>query len=139
STGNLLIRARELMLAASSESLNAADRTTIAAELSAIADEVDGLAATRDSNGEPLFAAGSARVMRFETDISFAPVPSASTAFVVGGNGLSTSLRDAATAVAAGDTAGMGDALGNLSGAISHVADQNAALGLSAGRLERLN
>jgi len=138
STGNMLVRARELMLSATSDSVNPADRVTIAAELNAIAAEIDGLAATRDSNGEPLFSAGSARVVRFDSDVSFAPVPSAGDAFVMGGNSLSTGLRDAAAALAAGDKAAMGVSLTTLGAAIGHVADQNAALGLSAGRLERI-
>lgn len=138
SAGNLLARARELTLAAANGTTNPADRATIAAELNAIADELDGLAMTRDSNSEPLFAAGNARVVRFDSDVSFAPVPSAADVFTIGGNSLSTSLRDAATAVAAGDQAAIGVALTDLASAIGHVADQNAALGLSAGRLERI-
>ena len=138
STGNMLVRARVLMLSATSDSVNPADRATIAAELNAIAAEIDGLAATRDSNGEPLFAAGSAKIVRFDSDVSFAPVPSAGDAFVMGGNSLSTGLRDAAAALASGDKAAMGASLTTLNAAIGHVADQNAALGLSAGRLERI-
>ncbi|PKQ01001.1 MAG: flagellin-like protein [Alphaproteobacteria bacterium HGW-Alphaproteobacteria-13] len=139
SAGNLLTRARELTLSASSDTASPADRATIAAELSAIADELDALAMTRDANGEPLFAAGTARVVRFDSDVSFAPVPSAADIFVMGGNALSTGLRDAAAAVAAGDSAGMGDALTALSASVTHVADQHAALGLSASRLERID
>jgi len=138
SVSNLLTRARELTLSAANSSTNPADRATIAAELTGIADELDSLAAMRDSNGEPLFAAGNARVMRFDSDVSFAPVISAADAFVVGGNSLSTGLRDAAAAVAAGDTAAIGASLTTLSTAIGHVADQHALLGLSAGRLERI-
>lgn len=137
SVGNLLTRARELTLSASSATTNPADRASIAAELSAIADEIDGLAATRDSNGEPLFAA-TAKQVRFDADNSFAPVPSAGDVFVVGGNGLSTGLRDAAAAIAAGDATAMGAALTALDASIGHVADQRAAMGLSAGRLERI-
>lgn len=138
STSDLLSRANELTLSASNATMSPADRATIAAELNAIADEIDGLAATRDSNGEPLFSAGSARVVRFDSDVSFAPVQSAATAFVVGGNTLSTSLRDAATAITAGNAAGIGTAITNINTAIGHVADQNAALGLSGSRLERI-
>lgn len=137
SVGNLLTRARELTLSASSGTTNPADRASIAAELSAIADEIDGFAATRDSNGEPLFAT-NAKQVRFDADISFAPVPSAGDVFVVGGNSLSTGLRDAAAAVAAGDATATGAALTTLSDSITHVADQRAAMGLSAGRLERI-
>lgn len=138
STSDLLVRARELTLAASSDTASPADRATIAAELKTIADQIDGLAATRDSNGEPLFATAEARVVRFDADISFAAVPSAADTFVVGGNSLSTSIRDIATAVAAGDKAMMGTGLTTLTGAVDHVANQNAAIGLSAGRLERI-
>jgi len=138
STSSLLIRARELTLSAATGTLNDADRATIAAELGAIADEIDGLAASRDSNGEPLFATADARVMRFDSDVSFAPVPAAGDVFVLGGNSLPTGLRDAAAAVTANDATAIGASLDALNGAIGHVADRNATLGLSAGRLERI-
>ena len=138
SVSDLLARANELTLSAASDTASPSDRATIAAELGALADEIDAFAATRDANGEPLFAAGDARVVRFDSDVACAPVPSAATAFVVGGNSLSTGLRDAATAIAAGDKSGMNAALTTITAAIGHVADQNAALGLSAGRLERI-
>ncbi|ALJ15845.1 flagellin N-terminal helical domain-containing protein [Sphingopyxis macrogoltabida] len=136
--GNLLSRARELTLSAASASMNPADRASVAAELTAIAEELDSLAATRDVNGEPLFAAGDARTMRFDSDTSFAPVPSAASAFVVGGNPISTALRDAAAAVGSGDSAAIGASLETLGAGIAHVADQRATLGLAAGRLERI-
>lgn len=138
SVSGLLTRARELTLSASTDTLAPADRATIAAELNAIADEIDGLAATRDSNGEPLFASGNARVIRFDSDVSFAAVPSAADVFVIGGNSLSTSLRDVATAVGAGNKPAMTAGLDTLTAAIDHVANQNAVIGLSAGRLERI-
>lgn len=138
SVTNLMTRARELTLAASSDTTNPADRATIAAELGTIADELDALAATRDSNGEPVFATGTARVMRFDSDVTFAPVPSATDVFVVGGNSLSTGIRDAAAAVAAGDKAGINSSIATLATAIGHVADQHAAIGLSGGRLDRI-
>lgn len=138
SVSGLLTRARELTLSASTDTLAPADRATIAAELNAIADEIDGLAATRDSNGEPLFASGNARVIRFDSDVSFAAVPSAADVFVIGGNSLSTSLRDVATAVGAGNKPAMTAGLDTLTAAIDHVANQNAVIGLAAGRLERI-
>ena len=138
SVSGLLTRARELTLSASTDTLAPADRATIAAELNAIADEIDGLAATRDSNGEPLFASGNARVIRFDSDVSFAAVPSAADVFVIGGNSLSTSLRDVATAVGAGNKPAMTAGLDTLTAAIDHVANQNAVIGLSAGRLDRI-
>ncbi|SBV34668.1 Flagellin-like protein [uncultured Sphingopyxis sp.] len=138
SVSDLMSRARELTLAATSDTANPADRATIAAELGTIADELDALAATRDSNGEPVFAAGAARVMRFDSDVTFAPVPSAADVFVVGGNSLSTGIRDAAAAVAANDKAAMNASLGVLDTAISHVADEHAKIGLSGGRLDRI-
>jgi len=138
SVSNLMTRARELALAAANDSANPADRAAIAAELGTIADEIDSLAATRDSNGEPVFASGTARVMRFDGDISFAPVPAAADVFVIAGNSLSTGIRDAASAVAAGNKPAMGTALTSLETAIGHVADRHAALGLSGGRLDRI-
>ena len=138
SVSNLLVRARELALSAASDTMNASDRATVAAELVAIAEEIEGFVATRDSNGEPLFAAANAKVVRFDADVTFAPVPSASEIFVVGGNSLSVGLLDAAAAIAAGDRAAMDASLVTLGDAISHIADQRAGMGLSAGRLERI-
>lgn len=138
SVTNLMTRARELTLAAASDTANPADRATIAAELGTIADELDALAATRDSNGEPVFATGGARVMRFDSDVSFAPVQSAADVFVVGGNSLSTGIRDAAAAVSAGNKAGMTGAIDAMATAIGHVADEHAKLGLAGGRLDRI-
>ncbi|WP_428631811.1 flagellin [Sphingopyxis sp.] len=138
SVSNLMTRARELTLAAANDTASPADRATMAAELGAIADEIDSLTATRDANGEPIFAAGTARVMRFDSDISFAPVPSAADVFVVGGNSLSTGIRDIAAAVAGGNAPAIGAGLNTLETAIGHVADRHAALGLSGGRLERI-
>ncbi len=138
STSDLLTRARELTLNAASDTASPVDRATIAAELSAIADQIDGLAATRDANGEPLFATGNARAMRFDSDTVFAPVPYAADALAVSGTSLSTFVRDAAAAVAAGDKTAMGGSMTALDTAINHTADQNAAIGLAAGRLERI-
>ena len=138
SVSNLMTRARELTLAAASDTVNPADRATIAAELGTIANELDALAATRDSNGEPVFASGTARVMRFDSDVSFAPVQSAADVFVIGGNSLSTGIRDAAAAVAAGDKLAIGASITTLATAIGHVADEHAKLGLAGGRLERI-
>src|SRR3546814_2193459 len=76
--------------------------------------------------------------MRFDSDVTFAPVPSAADVFVVGGNSLSTGIRDSAAAVAANDKAGMNASLGALANAISHVADEHAKIGLSGGRLDRI-
>jgi len=131
SVSDLMSRARELTIAATSDTANPADRATIAAELGT-------LAAIRDSNGDPVFAAAGARVMRFDSDVTFAPVPSAADVFVVGGNSLSTGIRDAAAAVAANDKAGMNASLDALATAISHVADEHAKIGLSGGRLDRI-
>ena len=138
SVSDLMTRARELTLAAVSDTASPADRATIAAELGSIADELDALAATRDSNGEPVFAAGPARVMRFDSDLSFAPVPSAADVFVIGGNSLSTGIRDAAAAVTAGDKAAMNTSLDTLATAISHVANEHGKIGLAGGRLDRI-
>jgi flagellar hook-associated protein 3 FlgL len=138
SVSNLMTRARELTLSAASDSTNPADRATIAAELGTIADELDALAATRDSNGEPVFSAGPARVMRFDSDIAFSAVPSAADVFVFNGNSLSTGIRDAATAVTAGNRAGINASLDALTAVIGHVADKHAEIGLAGGRLERI-
>src|SRR3546814_13470651 len=76
--------------------------------------------------------------MRFDSDVTFAPVPSAADVFVVGGNSLSTGIRDSAAAVAANDKAGMNASLGAPANAISHVADEHAKIGLSGGRPARI-
>src|SRR3546814_19986565 len=74
--------------------------------------------------------------MRFDSDVTFSPVPSAADVFVVGGNSLSTGIRDAAAAVAANDRAGMNASLAALAHALSHGAHEHAKIGLSGGRLD---
>lgn len=136
-TSNLLVRANELTLMAANGTQDGVSRANIALELRSIADELDNLAATRGANGEAIFGA-SAHAIRFDTDIAFAPLPTASDAFSINGVSIANILRDSAAAIENGDGAGMSAAITQIGGAIDHVAEQHALVGLSASRLERV-
>lgn len=135
---DLLGRAKELALSASNGTLAAADRMAISLELSAIADELDGLGATESSLGEPLFATGSARLMRFDSDALFAPVPSRAALFDSGGQSAAQHVRDAASAIDAGNSTAIATSLTALNGAIDQLATAQAQIGINAARLDRL-
>lgn len=138
SAADLLVRARELTVAGASQTLAPSDRNAIATELSALAEELDSLAATRSTLGEPLFAAGAPRIMRFDGDVLFTPVPSRSALFDSGGQSAAQHVRDAVAAVAGGNSAAMGSALTSLDGAIDQIATAQAQIGINAVRLDRL-
>jgi flagellar hook-associated protein 3 FlgL len=135
---DLLGRTKELTLSASNGTLAAADRAAVSLELSAIADQLDGLGATESSLGEPLFATGSARLMRFDSDALFAPVPARAALFDSGGQSAAQHVRDAASAIGAGNSAAIATSLTALDGAIDQLATAQAQIGINAARLDRL-
>jgi flagellar hook-associated protein 3 FlgL len=131
---DLLARAKELGVAGANQALAPADRAAIATELTALADELDNLAATRSNLGEPLFAAGAARTMRFDGDALFAAVPTRAALFDSGGQSAAQHVRDAATAISTGGAV----PLAALDGAIDQMATAQAQIGLNAARLDRI-
>lgn len=137
SSASLLLRANELALMAVDGSQNSMSRAAIALELQSIASEIDNLAATRGANGEPIFGAME-NIIRFDSDIAFAPLPIAADAFSIDGISIANLVRDSAAAIADEDSAGMNQAVTQMSGAIDHVAHQHSLIGLAAARLERL-
>jgi flagellar hook-associated protein 3 FlgL len=135
---DLLARTRELTIAGASASLSPADRVSIAAEIRVIADEIDSIALASGPTGQPLFAAASNLAIRFDNDTLFAPVPTRAEIFETGGLSISVIMRDAASAISAGNTTGINAGLTAVGGAIDHIADMAAQIGLNAARLDRL-
>ena len=133
----LIQRVNDLSMQGISGTVDENSRRTIAAEITAIADEIDNLIGTRGSNGEPLFDTAP-RVMRFDSDIAFAPLPAVGDIFAKDGLSLSASLRDVAANIAASDAEAMGLDRGVVMDWIGHIADQNASVGMAAGRLDRI-
>lgn len=138
SASDLLVRARELTVAGANQTLAPADRSALAVELSALADELDRLAVTRTTSGEPLFSAGVSRMIRFDGDALFAPVPSRAALFDSGGQSAAQHVRNAATAVSSGNSAAIGNSLTALDGTIDQIATAQAQIGINAARLDRL-
>ena len=135
---DLLARTQELAISASSSALNPSDRANIAQEIRAMADEIDAMASVKSPTGEALFSNGPANLIRFDDDVAFAPVPSRQDIFETGGVAISQIMRDAASAIAAGDQPLTGAALTAVGGAVNHAADARAAVGVTATRLDRL-
>ena len=135
---HLLARARELTISGASVGLTPSDRTTMSFEIRAMADEIDAMASVNSPTGEALFANGDANPIRFDDAIAFAPVPARQDIFETGGVAITQIMRDAASAIAAGDLPLIGAALTALSGAVNHAADAQAEIGVNAARLDRL-
>jgi flagellar hook-associated protein 3 FlgL len=138
SVSSLLTRAKELTIAAANGSASAADRGSIALELDVIADEIDIASLARSVNGLALFAPGSSLVMRFDDDTEFAPVAARSEVFDIAGVSISQIVRDGAAAISAGNMTAISAANDAIGGALDHIADQTARVGLNAARLDRI-
>lgn len=135
---NLLARTKELTVAGASASLSPADRASIATEIAVMADEIDAMALVKSPTGNPLFATGSNLAIRFDDNSIFAPVPTRAEIFEIGGTPVSQIMRDAASAISAGNGAQTGVSLAAVDVAINHIADVSAKIGLNAARLDRL-
>lgn len=133
-----LTQARELVLAGANGSASAADRETLAKQLEGIADELDTLVNRKNASGDPLFATGTALSVRYNAETVFAPVPSRTEVFEVGGVDLSQIARDAAAALRSGNATTIGNSLTTLEGAISHVADSQGDIGQRGQRLDAI-
>lgn len=139
SASDLMVRAKELLIAGASGSASVSDRASMALELSDIADELDRYQATTAATGERLFGGTSAISMRLDKDVTMAPVPARAELFDVSGVNISQIVRDAASALEAGSATQIGTALTAMNSGISHIADAAAKIGLKAARIERLN
>lgn len=135
---HLLARTRELTISGASVGLAPSDRATMSLEIRAMADEIDAMASVQSATGDALFANGDANQIRFDDAIAFAPVPARQAIFETGGIAITQIMRDAASAIAAGDLPLIGAALTALSGAVNHAADAQAEIGVNAARLDRL-
>lgn len=133
-----MIAAKTALVAGASGTATAADRSTYATELRALAAEVAGLGATMTPAGDPLFATGAPLKMRVDTNLTIAPVDSASTVFQSGGVTLAQELTDAAAALDSGDRVRIDSALGRLDDAVAHVAGAAGDQGLRAAQIDRL-
>jgi flagellar hook-associated protein 3 FlgL len=134
----LLARTKELTVAGASNGLSPADRISIASEISQMADEIAAMALVKSPTGESLFPSGNSLAIRFDDHSVFAPVPTRAEIFEVGGTPVSQIMHDAATAISAGNAAQTNASLTAVDGAINHVADMTAKIGLNAARLDRL-
>lgn len=135
---DLLARTKELTVAGASASLSPADRASIATEIAVMADEIDAMAVVKSPTGNPLFATGSNLAIRVDDNSVFAPVPTRAEIFEIGGTPVSQIMRDAASAISAGNGAQTGVSLAAVDIAINHIADVSAKIGLNAARLDRL-
>lgn len=118
SVTNILQRAKELVLSGSNQTNTATDRATYAQELLGLADDLDGLAQSKDANGNALFPAGTPTAIPVSDTLSIAATSSRDTTFdkvdvAAGTKSLSRILRDAATALTSPDEVPATDIDGN--------------------------
>ena len=138
-------RARELMLAASSDTLNDNDRSAIAVELRGIADDIASYAAERDSRGYPLFPATDALLIPIAPSVRVAATASVSDVFqnvqTAGGPmDLKQIVRDAADAVEITDrtarTAASATSLAAIESGADHLSAVRGEQGVRAARID---
>ncbi|MGB5075905.1 MAG: flagellin [Sphingorhabdus sp.] len=139
SSSDLMVRAKELLIAGASDSASQSDRNSMALELRDIAAELDNYQATTAATGQPLFSNGNALSMRIEKDVMIVPVPGRAELFDVAGVNVSDLVRGAATALEAGNDVQIGNALATVDAGISQLADASAKVGLKAAKIDRVN
>ena len=133
-----LALSRQLLLAGANGAVTQADRDTLATQLDGIADELDALAGRRSANGQPLFSTTTALNVRYDANTIFAPVPSRTEVFDVGGVSLSQMVRDAATALRGGAAVAIGALLTTLDSGITKTANALGDIGQRGQRLQSL-
>lgn len=145
SVANAIDRARELMLSASSDTLNASDRATIASELRGIADDIQYYSSEVDSRGYPLFPTTDALLIPISQSVRVAATASRAEVFgnvpTAGGPmDLEQLVRAAADAVEIADKAtrmtATTSALANVEAAASHFSSVRGEQGLRAARID---
>jgi flagellar hook-associated protein 3 FlgL len=142
--GTAIDRARELMLAASSDTLAPSDRAAIAIELRGIVEDIDSYAASTDSRGYPLFPAGEALQIPIAASVRVAATASRAAVFNVptgaGPVDLARIIGDAAAAIALPDraarTAASATALAAIETASDHMSAVRGEQGVRAARID---
>ncbi len=133
-----LIRAKELLVQASSETISIADRETIAQEIESIGDTISGLLAQENAFGRPLFSNGPPLEIPIDDNAIVTPAPSR-TDF----NALAPLIGTMATTIRTGTAAQRSALLNPLDTQISATANilgkhgiENDKLKQGAARLE---
>lgn len=138
-------RARELMLAASSDTLSDSDRSAIAVELRGIADDIASYAAEKDSRGYPLFPATDALLIPIAPGVRVAATASLTDVFqnvqTTGGPmDLEQIVRAAADAVGIADkttrTAASAASLAAIESGGDHLSSVRGEQGVRAARID---
>jgi flagellar hook-associated protein 3 FlgL len=147
SVASAIDRARELMLSASSDTLNASDRNIIAVELRGIADDIHSYAAETDSRGYALFPANDALLIPIAPGVR---VPATGSRADIFGNvptaggpmDLEQLVRSAADAVEIADkttrAAATTGALATVEAAATHLSTVRGEHGVRAARIDSI-
>lgn len=137
-----LTRAKELMLSAANETLNASDRAAIVTELRGIAADVATASTATDSTGQALYATGGAALsIPIGRATSVAAGESYAAVFegVTRGDGTTGSIADilqsAIAAAGSGDRAALQAAIADVDAAGTHIDDAQADAGVRSARI----
>lgn len=142
----IVIRAKELMVAAASGTLSNENRATIALELRSIAEEIATIADTRDGRGELLFPTSQALEFPVGDGIRITAVGTRAAIFTAatasGPKDLADIVSDAADAIVDPDptarAAATAASLDELDAAVTHVASERSEQGLRGSRIDTL-
>jgi flagellar hook-associated protein 3 FlgL len=138
-----LVRAKELMLAASNGTLSQENRNATALELASIAEEVAMLRDTRDSRGELLFSTSAALRVPVGPDLDIGAIGTRQEIFdsVTTASGTSdviSILNSAVTALRSGSPAAIAAALGATDAATGHMIAARSEQGSRGNRIDTL-
>lgn len=148
SVANIVDRANELILSASSATLSAENRATMASELRGIAIDIAAIADSRDANGNELFRVGSSLEIPVHSGGTIAAVATRDAIFgnVQTGAGISdlvSIMNAAATAIEEPDPvlrrAATNVAIDAIGASTLHVAAARADQGVRANRIDNLH
>lgn len=138
-------RVRELMISGSNATLNDDDRAAIVTELRGIADDIRAAQTTKDSRGQAIFPSGDPLLVPIADGLRVASTASRTALFeglqTAGGTADLDAIVDAAAdALALTDPAARSAAadiaLGDVGGAVSHLASARAEQGVRAARID---
>lgn len=148
SVANIVDRANELILSASSATLSAENRATMASELRGIAIDIAAIADSRDANGNELFRVGSSLEIPVHSGGTISAVATRDAIFgnVQTGAGISdlvSIMNAAATAIEEPDPvlrrAATNVAIDAIGASTLHVAAARADQGVRANRIDNLH
>lgn len=145
-----LTQVNELLLQAANGTMNATDRASLVTQLQGIQQDIATASQATDSSGNPLYYTGAAPLIPVgkgvnlaasdSADAVFGPITlNSSTTTPAATGSINDILTAAITAVQAGDQTGMQASLQDVGGALDHITEAQADVGVRGARFNTLS